>query len=84
MLKSKEDPFGGSSLAGAVLFKVGLGRGVILGRCHQEEGRGQPKPLAQTLTWPDPATASLSGQVLSGQAHCAQPFSEPGHWVPLP
>lgn len=45
VLKSKEDPFGGSSLAGAVLFKVGLGRGVLLGRYHQEGGKDSPSLL---------------------------------------
>lgn len=30
-LKSKEDPFGGTGLAGAIPLQVGVGRGVILG-----------------------------------------------------
>lgn len=78
VLKSKEDPFRGSSLAGAILFKVGLGRGVLLGRYHQEEGKGQPEPLVQTLTWPDPARSS------QGRLTVNSLLQSQGHSVPLP
>lgn len=45
VLKSKEDPFGGSSVAGAMLPQVGLGRGVLLASGTRKRKEDSPSLL---------------------------------------
>jgi hypothetical protein len=61
VLKSKEDLFGRTSLAG-----VGWERVCFWAGCHQGEGRGVLLPPAQILARP---ASRLLGQVLMGQAY---------------
>lgn len=69
-LKSEEDPFGGTGLAGAMPLQVGVGRGVLLGWVVSSQGEGRRRAPASC---PDLGLAriqqGLSGWALTGQAY---------------
>lgn len=59
-LKSTKDPFGGTSLAGAMSLQVGAGeRGAPGLGVTKEMEEGEPQPPAQIPAWPDPGSLSL-------------------------